>query len=246
MRAARERGTFLGTANRDLKNKAYAIIKQRLLECVYAPGTFLNEAQLAADLGFSRTPVREAITRLELEKLVTVVPKKGIRVADVTLADVHQIFRARLEVEPVTLRMAAGHLPQAELAAFRNKFAQDDASAQNSFRLDTAMHLFLIGHCGNRYLIEMMQRLFEDNTRVVIASRQNEVQIHDARREHLEILDALLAGETEKAAALMHAHIETCRRAALGYFYSPGAYAAAPSQAYRALLDEPLPLCPDL
>ena len=50
--------------NRDLKNKAYETIKERLLDCTYEPGTLLNEARLAEDLGFSRTPVREAISRL--------------------------------------------------------------------------------------------------------------------------------------------------------------------------------------
>lgn len=53
------------TGNRDLKNHAYQIIKERLINCIYEPGSFINESQLATDLGLSRTPVREAINRLE-------------------------------------------------------------------------------------------------------------------------------------------------------------------------------------
>ena len=228
----------MSTSNHNFKDQAYTIIKERLINCVYEPGSFLNEAQLAADLGCSRTPVREAISRLEYDNLVTVVPKKGIHVSDISLTDVQQIFQTRLEIEPVTLRMAAHSLPQAELFAFHTKFSGNPPDIKISYRLDTAMHLFIIDHCGNRYLIDMMHKLFEDNTRVIISSKQNQIQIHDARLEHMEIIDALISQDTDKAVGLMKTHIESCRRAALDYFYDMQAYSAAPSSAYKAVLDE--------
>lgn len=143
----------MSTSNHNFKNQAYTIIKERLINCIYEPGSFLNEAQLAADLGCSRTPVREAISRLEFDNLVTVVPKKGIHVSDISLTDVQQIFQARLEIEPVALKMAAHNLPQAELLSFRDKFSESLPDIRDSYRLDTAMHLFIIEHCGNRYFI---------------------------------------------------------------------------------------------
>ncbi len=228
----------MSTSNHNFKSQAYSIIKDRLINCVYEPGSFLNEAQLAADLGCSRTPVREAISRLEYDNLVTVMPKKGILVSDISLTDVQQIFQARLEIEPITLRMAAPHLPQAELLDFQDKFSEGLMDIKNSFRLDTAMHLFIIEHCGNRYLIEMMQKLFQDNTRVIISSKQNQIQVHDARLEHLEIIHALLEQDTDKAMALMKTHIESCRKAALDYFYHMQAYSAAPSSVYKQVLDK--------
>ncbi len=219
--------------NRDLKNHAYQIIKERLINCIYEPGSFLNESQLAADLGLSRTPVREAINRLESEGLVKIMPKKGIFVSDIQLSDVLQIFQARIEIEPVALRMAAPHLPLEELLKFQKTFTQDFQDIQNGFRLDTAMHLFIIEYCGNRYIIDMMHKLFDDNTKVVIASKQNLVQIHDARLEHLDIINTLIEKDYEKAAVLMRTHIETCRRAALDYFYSLEAYNTASPETYK-------------
>lgn len=224
------------TANRDLKNHAYQILKERLINCIYEPGSILNEAQLAADLGLSRTPVREAINRLESDGFVKVMPKKGIYVSDIQLSDVLQIFQARIEIEPVALRMAAPHLPEDELWHFRETFTKEFTDIQNGFRLDTAMHLFIIEHCGNRYIIDMMHKLFDDNTKVVIASKQNQVQIHDARLEHLDIINTLIDKDYGKAAALMRTHIETCRRAALDYFYSLEAYSATPPETYKAHL----------
>ena len=173
----------MSTSNHNFKNQAYTIIKERLINCIYEPGSFLNEAQLAADLGCSRTPVREAISRL--------------------------------------------------------KFSESLPDIRDSYRLDTAMHLFIIEHCGNRYIIDMMQKIFEDNTRVIISSKQNQIQIHDARREHLDIIDALIAQDTDKAVQLMKSHIESCRRAALDYFYDIQAYSAVPSSSsYNAVLDK--------
>lgn len=225
-------------ANRDLKNHTYQILKERLINCIYEPGTMLNEAQLAAELGLSRTPVREAVSRLEMDGYVRIIPKKGIYVSDIQLSDVLQIFQARYEMEPVALRMAAPHLPVEDLYALREKFKGDLTDIQNGFRLDTAMHLFIIEHCGNRYIIDMMHKLFDDNMRVVIGSKQNQVQIHDARLEHLEIIETLIDKEYEKAALMMQAHIESCRRAALDYFYSIQAYSSTPPSTYKQRLKE--------
>lgn len=206
---------------KNLKNSTYLTLKEKLINCIYPPGTILNEIQLAEDFGLSRTPVREAISRLEMDGYVRVMPKKGIYVTDISLNDVHQIFQTRIAIEPIALKLAAPYLETDELIMFRNRFEHDTPDIINAFRLDTAMHLFIIEHCGNRYIIDMMRKLFDDNTRIVIASKQNQVRIHNAKCEHLEILDSLIAREDlEKTAALMGAHLETCRRAALDYFYS--------------------------
>lgn len=226
----------MSPSNRNFKNQAYTILKDRLINCIYEPGSFLNEAQLAADLGCSRTPIREAISRLEYDNLVKVVPKKGIYVSSISLTNVQQIFQTRLEIEPVTLRMAADNLPMEELLEFREKFTGELTDIQNGFRLDTAMHLFIIEHCGNCYLIDMMRKLFEDNTRVIISSKQNQVQIHDARQEHLEIIDSLIARNTDKAVSLMRTHIASCQRAALDYFYNINSFSASPTSTYKAML----------
>ena len=221
------------TANKDLKNHTYCILKERLVNCIYPPGTLLNEAQLAADLGASRTPVREAISRLESDGFVKIMPKKGVYVSDILLSDVLQIFQTRIEIEPIAVRLAAPHLPREELLAFCGKFKGEAPDIQNGFRLDTAMHLFIIEHCGNRYIIDMMHRIFDENTRVIISSKQNQVQIHDARLEHLDILNSLLDKDTERAIALMQSHIENCRKAALDYFCSIQTYMDSPSLTYK-------------
>ena len=70
------------TSNKDFKNHVYTILKERLIDCIYPPDSMLNEAQLASDLNLSRTPVREAISRLEMDGFIKIIPKKGIYVTN--------------------------------------------------------------------------------------------------------------------------------------------------------------------
>lgn len=206
-----------------LKNSIYQDLKDKLINCVYQPGSVLNEIQLTNEYKVSRTPIREAISRLEMDGYLKILPKKGIYVTDISLNNVIQIFQVRAEIEPIAVKMAAPYLEEADLKMFRHKFEEEELDISNSFRLDTAMHLYIIEHCGNDYIIQMMHKVFDDNTKIIIASKQNQVKIHDAKCEHVEILDSLIAKkDIDQTAALMRAHIETCRRSALDYFCSNG------------------------
>ncbi len=196
----------------------------------------LNEAQLALELGYSRTPIREALNRIENEGFIRILPKKGIYVTDVTLNDVVQIFQTRLEIEPIALRLAAQNLPKKELLYFRDSFSGDEADIRCGFRMDTAMHLFIIEHCGNRFIIDMMHQVFDENTRVIISSKQNETKIHDARKEHLDIIELLIEQDVERAQAAIYTHIENCKRAALDYFYNLQSFISQPLPTYKAQL----------
>ena len=147
--------------------------------------------------------------------------------------DVLQIFQTRLEIEPITLRLAIPYLNRDELMFFQKRFESEDLNLEDAFRLDTAMHLFFVEHCGNAYLIEMMRKLFDDNTKAVIATGQNSAKIHDARLEHLEILNSLIRrDDAETSANFLRSHIDTCRKAALNYFYSLNSSHIEPETAY--------------
>lgn len=210
----------MASANKNLKASAYRKIKEMIIECELEPGIVINENQLCEQLGISRTPVRESVCRLESEGFLQILPKKGILVTGITLNDVLQVFQTRIAIEPIALKLAGPNLPQKELEDFHNRFLNDKIDVKNSFRLDTAMHIFIFEHCGNRFIIDMLHRVFAENTRIVISSKQNEVKIHNAQKEHLEILELLMECKYEEAAVSMQEHVKTCRQAALDYFYA--------------------------
>ena len=204
-----------------LKQTIYQDLKAKLISCTLPPGTELNELAISEEYGVSRTPVREAISQLEVEGYVRVLPKRGIYISDVSIDDVLQIFETRIEIEPITLRLAFPYLDIQRLIDYRSCFEAPEENLTAAFDQDTDMHLYLIDCCRNQYLIDMMHRLFDNNTRIINATGQNMIKIHNARQEHLEILDSLLTNRTpEKPCELMRKHIETCRSAALRYFSS--------------------------
>jgi DNA-binding GntR family transcriptional regulator len=211
-------------ANKDLKNYVYKILHDKIVNCDYPPCSILNEAQLSKEFGFSRTPIREAISRLEQDGFLKVLPKKGLFVTNTSLEDVMQVFQTRIEIEPIAVRLASSKLPKEELLMYKEKFSGEEGSIQTAFRLDTDMHLFIIEHCGNKFIIEMMKKVFDVNTRIIISSKQNQYKIHDARQEHLNILDLLLNGKYTEAAQYMREHIINCEKAALQFFYHKDQY----------------------
>ena len=205
---------------KNLKIQAYSILKKKIVNCEYRPGSMLNEAQLAEELGFSRTPIREASSILEMEGFIRVVPKKGILVTDILLSDIVQIFQARMEIEPIALKLAGPRIPGEELLKWKGWFLSGDSSVEKGYEIDTAMHLGIIGYCGNSYIIDMMKTVFDKNTRVIVSSTENREHVREALKEHLEILDCLLEQDFEKAAVMMRTHVAGCRNAALDFFYS--------------------------
>jgi DNA-binding GntR family transcriptional regulator len=217
------------------KQQAYQELKRRLVNCEYRPGTWINETALVKELGFSRTPIREALALIEQEGFIRIIPKKGIFVTQISFNDVKQIFQTRKILEPVALRLACPRLPREKLLEFRELFVGQDPDIRAAFRQDTAMHLFIIEHCGNRYIIEMLCKVFEENTRIIISSKQNELMIHDARAEHTEILDLLLDGKFEQATAAMSSHIQHCERAAIEFFYNSSSYEEPRSMSHVSL-----------
>jgi DNA-binding GntR family transcriptional regulator len=205
-----------------LKKSIYQDLRQKLISCYYSPGSRINELELTQEYNVSRTPIREAISQLEMDGYVKILPKKGIYVTDITLDDVDQIFNARMEIEPVTLRMAKPYLSLEKLMELKYRINNNEKiNISTAYQSDAEMHLYFIDCCHNHYLINMMHKLFDDNERVVIATGQNKVKIHNAVVEHTQILDSLIANKSiDESCDLMRQHIRTCRLAALNYLNS--------------------------
>lgn len=208
------------TEKKNLKLQAYSILKDKIITCAYPPGSMLNEAHLASELGFSRTPIREAISILEMEGFLSIVPKKGILVTDILLSDIVQIFQTRMEIEPLALKMGGPNMPKEEIEEWIRTFESDEPSVSQGYKTDTAMHLAIISHCNNCYIIDMMKKVFEKNMRVIVSSAENKAHLNMARKEHLEILHCLMDENYDLAAAKMRTHVAGCRNAALDFFYS--------------------------
>ncbi len=113
-----------------LKEQAYVELKQLILSGAIAPGSFLAERQLAGRLGMSKTPVRAALERLELEGFVTVSPQQGILVRDLSLHEIADQYEIRIALEAFVVRHVAGRLAAPQVERLRDNLHEQEATAR--------------------------------------------------------------------------------------------------------------------
>ena len=190
-----------------LKLQAYQYLKTKILNCEYRPNEFLNEQKLCAEMGnISRTPMRDALGRLEQEGLITILPKKGLMVSGITEEDVHSMFEMRLLVEPYALRTYGADIPREEL-----EHIDDFCKADDDF------HELLMSTLPNKYLRSAYDRITGLNTRFrIMTGKVSMINQEQTCEEHLEILNAALSDNWNTAADALQHHLELARDKAEG------------------------------
>lgn len=197
------------------KNIAYEELRSRFDNRLYPPGTFLSERQLAEELGMSKTPVKAALERLELEGFITVSPQSGIVVRELNLDELTQMYQMRQALDGYILRSLAGRLTNEQLAQWElnlQRYAAAEEGAPESLRdavlLDAEFHLLPSQFLGNKLIINTMQQfsvqIFQVINRVFsrLPSRVSQSLI-----EHREIVDAVRQGKGELARELGEIHL---------------------------------------
>jgi DNA-binding GntR family transcriptional regulator len=201
-----------------LQEKVYFRLKESIINCGMMPGSVISEERLALEFGTSRTPIREALLRLQRENLVVIFPRQGTFVSQISLKDIHEIYQIRLIIEPRVARSSGGNMDPAVLERFRNYFGIPDegtGSFGTWFQHDRDFHSYIIDSCGNRHLSQMDASIMDQNQRMRILSGKIPQRIQDTNSEHVEIVDALLARNEDRIESLMTAHILASRNAAL-------------------------------
>ena len=152
-------------AKLSLKLQAYQYLKTKILNCEYRPNEFLNEQKLCAEMGnISRTPMRDALGRLEQEGLITILPKKGLMVSGITEEDVHSMFEMRLLVEPYALRTYGNAIPREQLEAYAELMHHSER-IEDFCKSDDDFHELLMSTLPNKYLRSAYDRITGLNTR---------------------------------------------------------------------------------
>lgn len=189
---------------------AYQQIKTAILEGRYAPGVRLTENDLAADLGVSRTPIREAVRQLQSEMLLTVIPQVGLAVPITTMIDLAEIFEVRWLIEGHAARLAAQRITQGELMALAaaqtriNEAAKANDTAAVA-RWNAQFHEQVLQAAHNRRLIIASGSL-SDALRLAIGRIQS-YGVDRMFAEHEQILEALKNGDPDAAEAAARAHV---------------------------------------
>lgn len=201
-----------------LKQKAYEFIREKIIACEFMPEQDISEDYLVQEMGISRTPVREALLRLENEKLVSIYPRKGIIVSSISINTINSVFQVREIIEPQVLRRVAGRLTLEWLQEMKERFSveqQIDETLKYQINSDRNFHSHLIRASNNTYLIQLMDNIFAQDERIRVLAWKNSNRLDTTKAEHLGIINAIIEGDMELAEKQLLNHILSAKNAAM-------------------------------
>lgn len=189
---------------------AYEAIRDMLVTLEIQPGAAISEESLGARLGFGRTPIREAIKRLEADGLIAIYPRRGTFATDVNITDLALITEIRLALEPSAAYDAALRATAAErdeLRALRDQCTNLDHADEALMRLDRSIHHAIYRAAHNGYLERNLTQYYSLVHRIwhLFLGRLPDVSEHIA--EHASLLDAIVEGRAEEARTMVHDHV---------------------------------------
>ncbi len=184
----------------NLSEEIAATLREMIVDGRLAPGGRLNEVHLAAGLGVSRTPLREALGRLTVEGALTSSPRIGFFVRQLTALEFQQIYPIRAILDPEALRLAG--IPSAKriarLDAMNRKLSERD-DPESVIARDDAWHFELLSECPNQVLIDLIEQFMRRTRRYEIAYMRERRNVSAATGHHRKILTALRAGNLARA-----------------------------------------------
>lgn len=195
----------------------YASIKERIINCEIPPGGLIVENEFAEEFGTSRTPIREALLRLQRDRLVQIFPRRGTFTTQISLKEVDEIFDIRLMIEPQIIQQVISTIDLSKVQEFKDQFSDPElasVSYKKWFFLDRRFHEFLVESTENDTLIRTYLEIMDKLLRVRIMIGKLPTRAETTNDEHIRILDAILARDDKKAAEYMREHIIASREAA--------------------------------
>jgi DNA-binding GntR family transcriptional regulator len=191
--------------------RAYELIREQITTLELAPGMPLNEQDLAADLGMGVAPVREALKLLAHDNLVVITPRHGLYVSEISTPDLDQLSEMRLALEGLAARLAAERATADDLVvldALRQELASTPAEdSKRLFDVDHKFHQAIAQAAHNKYLANVLERNFGLSKRLWHLATPHLGFLPPAVEEHLELVEAIQAGDGERSEAIMCRHV---------------------------------------
>lgn len=198
--------------------RAYAHIKERLLDGRFPGGTLLSENEIAGRLGLSRTPVRHAFVQLEAEGLLELYPRRGGLVVPISATEAEDVLEARLLLEQHCARRAAdagGPLAAELRAAIAAQEATLDAGGSGFIEADRRFHRAIVAAAGNVLLTRQHDALRDRHQRIAAATLARDPgRVARFIDEHRQIAAALERGDADAAADLVATHLHSAHELA--------------------------------
>lgn len=195
-----------------LRGRVFHRLREDILSGKYNEHDELKEVAIGEELGVSRTPVREAFRQLELEGLIQIVPNKGAYVTGITEKDVRDIYMIRSLLEGLCARWATEHITPEQMAEmeeniFLSKFHAEKGHYEQLAQLDNRFHEILYEACNSKMLEHPLRDFHEYVLRVRKRTLAEKNRGTKSNEEHEQIMEAIKAGDADRAEALANAHM---------------------------------------
>lgn len=194
---------------------AFAKLMQALKSGVYQPGDRLRETEVAARFALSRTPVREALRRLEAENIIEHRPRVGAVIRTLGQTEVVELYEMRLVLERTAAEMAAKHAAEAEvdgLATINDSMTQTKTDSSHAAAINQKFHAAIYLAARNRFLLDAARAMNNALLLLGPTTLADADRIKTVVRQHGLIVDAIAAGDVEGAGAAAEAHLQTSLR----------------------------------
>jgi DNA-binding GntR family transcriptional regulator len=200
--------------------EAYSRIRSAILELEFVPGAPMSETLLAQALGISRTPVREALKLLEREGLVRAYPARGTFVAELSAADIVEIYEVRIQLESFAASVAATRLTDSDLAGLRDSVSAAETAVghqrvDEACLLDIRLHSSIVSATGNRRIKQVLSQMDDQVHRIRLLASRDPERMRHTLDEHERIVSALMARDGALADKEMRIHLSAARENAL-------------------------------
>ena len=205
-----------GTTPKALRSTdtVYARLKQHILDNRYPPGAQILESAVVQEFGVSRTPVREAFVRLQQEGLLEIVPRHGVRISALSPGDMREIYEVLMSLEATAIELLVARHPTKEdltgLVAACDAMETALAGPQPDLEAwavgDEQFHMNLAALCGNKRLAAMIMTVWDQAHRARMFTLRLRPLPAKSTAEHRAVVDAILAGDGNKARELYVAH----------------------------------------
>jgi DNA-binding GntR family transcriptional regulator len=200
---------------------AYLRLREQIIRVEIAPGTVLREDDLTRRLGTGRTPVREALQRLQRDGFVTVLPRRGTLVAEINITDLAAIYEVRMRLESWASRLAAERVHESDRVEARGLSEELAAVAGDDYEalltLDRRVHRFVYRCAKNPFLAETLDQYHNLSLRILhVAMKRYPAltpRLESVVHEQRTVLDAIIRGDGDTAERVAIAHIDNFERA---------------------------------
>ncbi|MCI8608408.1 MAG: GntR family transcriptional regulator [Firmicutes bacterium] len=198
--------------HRPLREIVYEELKRQILIGEIAPGTRMMEVELADVMGVSRTPVREAIRKLEKEGLVTIEPRKGAYASDISIKDMVDVLEVRQGLEAMSAALAAGRIDEQQkeqLQELLEKYSEavEKEDIEEIIKYDEAFHAKIVAISGNKTLIQIFSTVQELALRFRYIYYDDFNRYESMPKEHRLIEKAIISGDGESARVAAEDHV---------------------------------------